>query len=113
MRHFLVCLGMALDFIDSLYDDLPFPGQGFQDFAFFPFVFAGKYDYCVAFFNVQLNDFSQRRHPSRLKYFRGQRDDLHKIFLTKFSRDRSKNAGSFGALIILDDNCGIFVKTDM
>ena len=104
---------MTLDFIDALYYDFPFARQGFENLAFFSFVFAGKYDYSVAFFNVQLNDFSQRRHPSRLKYFRGQRDDLHKIFLTKFSRDRSKNAGSFGALIILDDNCGIFVKTDM
>src|SRR5205807_9246967 len=48
-----------------------------------------------------------------LEHLRSQRDDLHESLLPQFARDRSEDAGPARVHLVVDQNRGVLVETDV
>jgi len=92
-------------------DDLALEGVDAKDCALFAFVVAGDDFDLVAFFDVCLD----AAHESGivgigLENLWSEGDDLHELFFTKFTGNRSEDSGASWVVVLVDDNDGVGVE---
>ena len=108
----LVGFRVTLNFVNAFHNNLTVLGHSSDNLALLAFIFAGQYHDRIALLYVHLNE-CQNRTSSQLKYFRSQGNDLHEVFIAKFSSYRSEDTRTFRSLVFFDDNCGVFIETDI
>src|SRR5699024_9956710 len=101
-------LGVAGYHVDTLYDDLGLAGEGTLDLALLALVLAGQYVHGVAHLNIHSHFFRSSLHD-----FGSQGQDLHVVLVAQLAGHGPKDTGTSGVLVVLDQNSGILVETDI
>ena len=94
--------------IAAFNDDFTFGRADFKDLTLFAFISAGEDDDFVAGFYMNFI-----HHFSSLKNFGRKAQDFEIIFVAELTSYRSKDTGSTRVFVFLDNNCSVFIKTDV
>src|SRR5690349_16575033 len=105
--------GMPFDNVEPLDKYTFLFGKYLENLAGLVLILAGYHHHGVTFFYVQTLSWHYLISQSVLKYFRGKGYDFHKFLRPEFPGNWPKNAGPNRLFLVIDDNAGIPVKTDI
>jgi len=100
--------GVLFDHVHFFDNDAPRLGIGSQDMSFLAFVITRDHDHIVTFLEVQF-----LFHLFLLQHFRSKGYDLHIVSFAEFAGYWTKDTGSLGFVLVVDNNGCVIRKTDV
>lgn len=101
-RVFLRFARVALDHANPFNEDMLFLADDFQDFPGGTLEVSGDDFYDIAAFDVKF--------LLHLENLRGERNNLHEVFLAKFAGNRSEDTGAAWVLIFINNDDRVAVE---